>query len=272
LRPAQAQPRAICIDIVIDWLKLKLTRVFCMCLLIGDGLCLFASVPSIFRWLETQVVFYAGFCGMTMPLSRIWCRDLFYTQGHRNINKKHWQLTSCQINKQQTAFASLVCYIIHWPGASGLFWRQTPDSVTVHDNATKQDPLSDLFYISGPDPGHWNSGQYDRKAAAAAAGRAFSNQQTTLAILISGRTRSWRCKPQTRRMYFGFISGGGGGGSGGGGPLGGEPVARDGEGSRGRRAKRETPEGTKDRTNKGEQSDKGHTMRHTHKCTSLTFT
>ena len=39
---------------------------------------------------------------------------------------------------------------------------------------------------------------------------------------------------------------------------GGGEVARDGEGSRGRREKREPPEGKRDRTGKWEQSDRGH--------------
>ena len=42
--------------------------------------------------------------------------------------------------------------------------------------------------------------------------------------------------------------------------------------SRGRREKRETPEGEKDRTDKGEQSDRGHTTRRSKKRTSLAFT
>ena len=41
------------------------------------------------------------------------------------------------------------------------------------------------------------------------------------------------------------------GGKGGGGPLRGADVARDGEGNRGRREKRGTPVGPKDRTDKG---------------------
>ena len=53
---------------------------------------------------------------------------------------------------------------------------------------------------------------------------------------------------------------------------GGGPLMRGRGRQPGAEEKRETPEGTKDRTDKGEQSNRGHTTRRSHKYTSLTFT